>query len=106
VIGRVVIVLMLGLSSRDAIRVVRDMIAGLTIVFVAPFPVIVAQCGPYDNWDPEEDDADASGARVQSHPRRHAVRKPSPGRRYYAERPSGGPDWGLRFVVTFLFPKK
>jgi hypothetical protein len=24
---------------------------------------------------------------------------------YYAERPSGGPDWGLRFVVTFLFPK-
>ena len=28
------------------------------------------------------------------------------GGRYYAERPSGGPDWGLRFVVTFLFPKK
>ncbi len=27
------------------------------------------------------------------------------GGRYYAERPSGGPDWGLRFVVTFLFPK-
>jgi len=27
------------------------------------------------------------------------------GGRYYAERPMGGPDWGLRFVVTFLFPK-
>ncbi|MDQ3563443.1 MAG: transporter [Pseudomonadota bacterium] len=27
------------------------------------------------------------------------------GGRYYAEKPEGGPDWGLRFVVTFLFPK-
>lgn len=27
------------------------------------------------------------------------------GYRYYAEGPSGGPDWGLRFTVTFLFPK-
>jgi len=27
------------------------------------------------------------------------------GYRYYAERPTGGPDWGLRFAVTFLFPK-
>jgi hypothetical protein len=27
------------------------------------------------------------------------------GGRYYAEGPEGGPDWGLRFVVTFLFPK-
>jgi hypothetical protein len=27
------------------------------------------------------------------------------GYRYYAQRPSGGPDWGLRFSVTFLFPK-
>jgi hypothetical protein len=27
------------------------------------------------------------------------------GYRYYAERPAGGPDWGLRFDVTFLFPK-
>ena len=27
------------------------------------------------------------------------------GAKYYAEGPSGGPDWGLRFVVTFLFPK-
>jgi len=26
------------------------------------------------------------------------------GGRYYAEAPSGGPDWGLRFVVTLLFP--
>jgi hypothetical protein len=72
VIGRAVIVLMLGISSRDAIRVVRVIIAGLTIVFVAPFPVgeahpdatldeglIVAQRGPHDNWDPEEDDNDA-----------------------------------------------
>lgn len=25
--------------------------------------------------------------------------------RYYAEAPKGGPDWGLRFVVTLLFPK-
>jgi hypothetical protein len=25
------------------------------------------------------------------------------GLRYYAERPPGGPDWGLRFAVTFLF---
>jgi hypothetical protein len=27
------------------------------------------------------------------------------GGRYYAEKPDGGPDWGLRFNVTFLFPK-
>ena len=27
------------------------------------------------------------------------------GVKYYAERPLGGPDWGLRFAVTFLFPK-
>lgn len=28
------------------------------------------------------------------------------GYRYYAEAANGGPDWGLRFTVTFLFPKK
>jgi hypothetical protein len=28
------------------------------------------------------------------------------GYRYYADKPAGGPDWGLRFAVTFLFPKK
>jgi hypothetical protein len=28
------------------------------------------------------------------------------GYRYYAQRPANGPDWGLRFSVTFLFPKK
>jgi len=27
------------------------------------------------------------------------------GGRLYAERPEGGPDWGLRFTVTFLLPK-
>ncbi len=27
------------------------------------------------------------------------------GGRYYAEAPKNGPDWGLRFTVTFLFPK-
>ncbi len=27
------------------------------------------------------------------------------GYRYYAEKPSGGPDWGLRFTVTLLYPK-
>ena len=27
------------------------------------------------------------------------------GGRVYANRPSGGPDWGLRFQVTLLFPK-
>ena len=27
------------------------------------------------------------------------------GGRYYPEKPEGGPDWGLRFVVTLLFPK-
>jgi hypothetical protein len=27
------------------------------------------------------------------------------GVKYYAEGPKGGPDWGLRFAVTFLFPK-
>jgi hypothetical protein len=27
------------------------------------------------------------------------------GGRYYAEKPDGGPDWGLRFVAIFLFPK-
>jgi hypothetical protein len=28
------------------------------------------------------------------------------GYRYYADKPDGGPDWGLRFAITFLFPKK
>jgi hypothetical protein len=27
------------------------------------------------------------------------------GARYYAEKPTGGPDWGLRFAITLLFPK-
>lgn len=27
------------------------------------------------------------------------------GGKYYAAGPQGGPDWGLRFTVTFLFPK-
>jgi hypothetical protein len=27
------------------------------------------------------------------------------GYRYYIEKPNGGPDWGLRFTITFLFPK-
>jgi hypothetical protein len=27
------------------------------------------------------------------------------GMRYYADKPAGGPDWGLRFATTFLFPK-
>jgi hypothetical protein len=27
------------------------------------------------------------------------------GGRYYPEKPDGGPDWGLRFAVIFLFPK-
>jgi hypothetical protein len=27
------------------------------------------------------------------------------GYRYYAEKPEGGPDWGLRFFVKFLFPQ-
>ena len=28
------------------------------------------------------------------------------GGRYYAEKPEGGPDWGLRANFTLLFPKK
>lgn len=27
------------------------------------------------------------------------------GLKYYADGPSGGPDWGVRFNITFLFPK-
>jgi hypothetical protein len=27
------------------------------------------------------------------------------GYRYYTVKPDGGPDWGLRFAITFLFPK-
>ena len=27
------------------------------------------------------------------------------GGRYYFDKPDGGPDWGLRFAVTFMFPK-
>lgn len=27
------------------------------------------------------------------------------GARYYAERPENGPEWGIRFGLTFLFPK-
>jgi hypothetical protein len=29
----------------------------------------------------------------------------SAGVRYYVEKPDGGPEWGLRFAVTWLFPK-
>jgi hypothetical protein len=28
------------------------------------------------------------------------------GARVYAERPNGGPNWGLKFTVTFVFPTK
>jgi hypothetical protein len=28
------------------------------------------------------------------------------GARYYADKPADGPEWGLRFAVIFLFPKK
>jgi hypothetical protein len=28
------------------------------------------------------------------------------GYRYYVDGPNGGPDWGLRFAITLLFPKK
>ena len=27
------------------------------------------------------------------------------GYRYYINKPDGGPDWGLRFTITLLFPK-
>jgi len=27
------------------------------------------------------------------------------GARYYAEKPAGGPEWGIRMGLTFLFPK-
>jgi len=27
------------------------------------------------------------------------------GGKYYAEKPAGGPEWGMRFTVTLLFPK-
>jgi hypothetical protein len=27
------------------------------------------------------------------------------GYRYYADAPTNGPEWGLRFAVTLLFPK-
>ncbi len=27
------------------------------------------------------------------------------GPRYYVESPDGGPEWGVRFTVTLLFPK-
>ncbi len=27
------------------------------------------------------------------------------GARYYLDKPEGGPDWGLRFAVTFVFPE-
>jgi len=26
--------------------------------------------------------------------------------KWYAEGPTGAPDWGIRFAVIFLFPKK
>lgn len=28
------------------------------------------------------------------------------GGRYYIEKPAGGPEWGVRLIFTFLFPKK
>jgi len=38
--------------------------------------------------------------RIDKHPVQFSI-----GPRYYAESPHGGPEWGARFVVTFLFPK-
>ncbi|MCL4180520.1 MAG: transporter, partial [Verrucomicrobia bacterium] len=29
----------------------------------------------------------------------------SAGAKYYADKPDGGPDWGLRVAITLLFPK-
>jgi hypothetical protein len=28
------------------------------------------------------------------------------GGKYYAETPEGGPEWGIRTTLTFLFPKQ
>ena len=28
------------------------------------------------------------------------------GPKWYAEGPTGAPDWGIRFAVTLLFPKR
>ena len=28
------------------------------------------------------------------------------GVRYYAQKPEGGPDWGIRAVITFIIPEK
>ena len=39
--------------------------------------------------------------KVGGHPMSFSV-----GGRYYANGPEGGPEWGLRTVVTFLFPEK
>jgi hypothetical protein len=39
--------------------------------------------------------------KIEGHPVQFQI-----GGRYYAEKPSGGSDWGLRFTVTFLFPEK
>lgn len=38
--------------------------------------------------------------KIENHPVAFQV-----GYRYYADTPPGGPDWGLRFTVTFLFPE-
>ena len=42
---------------------------------------------------------------LSARPTNPAARTSLVGARYFAERPEGGPDWGLRFVVTFLLPK-
>ena len=34
-----------------------------------------------------------------------AARPAFVGARYYVEKPANGPEWGLRFGLTFLFPK-
>ena len=50
--------------------------------------------------------ADLAEAGLLAQPHTSSGRVPSvEGYRYYAERPAGGPDWGLRFAITFLFPK-
>ena len=40
-----------------------------------------------------------------THNGRDRYQRPRLGYRYYADGPTGHPDWGLRFTLTFLFPE-
>lgn len=86
--------LAVSLTSPRAIRWQQRILSPFTLT-VAPAAAPASGGGAKDDAQDEQ----AELARKHQNPVAFQV-----GYRYHADKPSGGPDWGLRFAVTFLFP--